>query len=527
MLTKVGTNAMPCYKRHRRHISFLFALICVSFALAATLPVRADGDPPDTPANVKAVTAGKNVTLTWSAAANASGYKVYGGADEASLTLLGSTTTTSFSNVGDPGEEKYYNVAATNSAGDSAPSDDIAVPIPPGPASNLTGIAEYRAVKLHWTNGEGSVTETVKRLNDTGGYDYVAVVADTEYEDSGLTNGVKYTYVVTSGAIGVAGADSNAVTISPIYTTPAPVLKLYSNNGCVQLNWTPVKGASDYTVCRGTTKGGPYNAAMTTTTDISFLDTQVDNESVYYYVIEPNSSMGHGLFSNECMATPSKDPTKLGPPTVTPVITPSGGAIAAGATVSIVAAAHADIYYTTDGSLPAIAMSKDYSGPIPITPPETIKAIAFVDGYGQSALASATFRAAPSVAAPPGPPPPAKLVVYPGTAMAALYWLASNGAASYEIFRTPSGQDDRRLVGTVTAESAATSTVGRCSYTDMPVPPGSWIYEITAVGPPVPGWKPPYNPIVAAAAGNPNVTMPTGPVSLPRVASAETVAAAK
>lgn len=63
-----------------------------------------------------------------------------------------------------------------------------------------------------------------------------------------------------------------------------------------------------------------------------------------------------------------------------PEILTSGGYVTAGTSVTIKAPEGAEVYYTTDGSLPSRASSK-YSGAINITKTVTIRAVAYKDGY--------------------------------------------------------------------------------------------------------------------------------------------------
>ena len=75
----------------------------------------------------------------------------------------------------------------------------------------------------------------------------------------------------------------------------------------------------------------------------------------------------------------------------TPVISPNGGKIASGKTVTITDASKgASIYYTVNNTTPTPSCKK-YSGPIKVTASETIKAIAAGADYANSAVASAKF----------------------------------------------------------------------------------------------------------------------------------------
>ena len=74
-----------------------------------------------------------------------------------------------------------------------------------------------------------------------------------------------------------------------------------------------------------------------------------------------------------------------------PVISPNGGTLMTPQQATITAATPGStIYYTTDGSLPTAAASV-YTAPITISTGTTIRAIASVEGYLQSAVSTAVF----------------------------------------------------------------------------------------------------------------------------------------
>jgi hypothetical protein len=77
--------------------------------------------------------------------------------------------------------------------------------------------------------------------------------------------------------------------------------------------------------------------------------------------------------------------------TATPVISPTGGTYTSAQSVTLSDATNgAVIYYTTNGATPTTSSTK-YMGAIPVSGTETIEAIAVAAGYGQSAVASATY----------------------------------------------------------------------------------------------------------------------------------------
>jgi hypothetical protein len=86
--------------------------------------------------------------------------------------------------------------------------------------------------------------------------------------------------------------------------------------------------------------------------------------------------------------------------TATPTFSPAAGAYSKTQSVEIKdATAEAQIYYTIGSAAPSTSSTR-YTGPIAVSPPETVRAIAVAEGYKQSAEATAAYElaTAPGVA---------------------------------------------------------------------------------------------------------------------------------
>ena len=87
----------------------------------------------------------------------------------------------------------------------------------------------------------------------------------------------------------------------------------------------------------------------------------------------------------------------------TPTFTPGAGTITSGQTITISdLTTGAAIYYTTDGSTPAVGVgtTKPYTAPVALTASATVKAIATASGYGTSAVGSAAYTVQQAAAMP-------------------------------------------------------------------------------------------------------------------------------
>lgn len=76
----------------------------------------------------------------------------------------------------------------------------------------------------------------------------------------------------------------------------------------------------------------------------------------------------------------------------TPVISPNGGEVESGAAITITCTTEgATIYYTLDGTTPSASNGTEYTTSFALTSEATIKAIAILNGYNDSEVATASF----------------------------------------------------------------------------------------------------------------------------------------
>ena len=179
---------------------------------------------PAAPAGLQASTGNAQVSLSWSASANATGYYVKRSTTSGGpYAQIAGTSSTSFTDTGVTNGTKYfYVVSSYNSAGQSANSAEASatptgsVTIPPVPSGLLASPGNAQ-VSLTWNGSNGATSYNVKRATTTGGpYTQVAAPTATGFTDTGLTNGITYYYVVS--AVNTAGESSNSTQIS---ATPA------------------------------------------------------------------------------------------------------------------------------------------------------------------------------------------------------------------------------------------------------------------------------------------------------------------
>ncbi len=264
-------------------------------------------------------------------------YYLYRAVDERSLelwTVLDNMSTQFVDEEITNGRNYRYAITATNRRGESANSNIVTVtPLGlPGPPRNVTLWEGDRYLELEWDTPQfdgGTEIEyqvLYKGTNISELSFLTSLNADKlEYNDTSVTNGVRYYYVLTCvNSIGDS-ARSNIVNGTPSGLPSTPLaLKAMPHDHSVLLTWEhPLSNGGamvrSYELFRNE-KGKEFRSLKSLpSTQVNFTDNDVVNGILYHYKIRAVNDNGCSEFSSEVEALP------LGPPTIPePFIITSG-----------------------------------------------------------------------------------------------------------------------------------------------------------------------------------------------------------
>ncbi len=176
------------------------------------------------PTGVVATGGSGSVSLTWSAVAGASSYKVHRGTTSGSLSLLASGigTTSYADNTPVNGTTYYYAVIAYNGADSSLSSEVSKQPIAAPSISSVTGNTST-SIQLVWSAAAGASTYDVQYGTVTGTYGTTVTGVTSPYSITGLSSGVTY-YVRLRANNAVGGGTTVFSTESSGAPNSPPVL---------------------------------------------------------------------------------------------------------------------------------------------------------------------------------------------------------------------------------------------------------------------------------------------------------------
>src|SRR5271165_4702094 len=179
---------------------------------------------PPTPTGVNAAPGNAQVVLTWNASSGATSYNVKRSTTSGAEVTIATSATASYTDTAvTNGTPYYYEVSAVNSAGESANSGEVtATPVaPPTAPTGLTATPGNAQVALAWTASTGAASYHVKRGTTSGGESTtpIATATTNSYNDTTVTNGTPYYYVVSAVNAGGESGNSNEATATPAAIT--------------------------------------------------------------------------------------------------------------------------------------------------------------------------------------------------------------------------------------------------------------------------------------------------------------------
>lgn len=286
---------------------------------------------PTAPQNLQATASDGQVVLDWTVptsdgGASITNYKIYHGTTsggETLLTTVGNVFTYTDSSVTN-GQTYYYEVSAVNSVGEGTKSSEVsatptaATTVPTAP-QNLQATAGDGQAVLDWSaptsDGGASITGyKIYRGASSGSQTLLTTIGNIlTYTDNSATNGQTYYYSVSAVNSVGEGTKSNSVSASPTAgaTTPSAPgsLQATAGDGQVTLTWTAPSSdggstITNYMIYRGTSPGTETLLA-TIGNVLTYADSGVTNDQVYYYKVKAVNNVGEGTFSAEVHATPT------------------------------------------------------------------------------------------------------------------------------------------------------------------------------------------------------------------------------
>ena len=250
------------------------------------------------------------MSLTWSAASNATSYKVLRSTTSGGpyTQLASGVTTLSYTDTAPASGTYFYVTQGVNTTGTGPNSNEatvvVVIPPPPplpGAPTNLGAGASGATVTLNWGAASNATSYKVLRSTTSGGpYTQIASgVAALTYADTLAASGT-YFYI-TQGVNNVGtGPNSNeatvAVVVPPPSGPPAPT-GLVVTPGVKQLtvSWTASAGAIGYRVFRCATNCTSPTASFTrviSLTQTTWVNTGLTTGATFYYYVTALTSGG-------------------------------------------------------------------------------------------------------------------------------------------------------------------------------------------------------------------------------------------
>ncbi len=276
--------------------------------------------PPAAPTGLTGTPAsGTQINLAWIDNSNTEdGFKILrkvGAAGTYSpLTSVGANVTAYMDTALNPDVDYYYQVVATNGAGDSGAAGPVLVhtPVPPITPTNghYTAITPT-SISMAWQdNADNESGFKILRKTGEGQFGEIANLPanSTTYTDNGpggagLLPGTEYDYHIQE--YNIAGySDFTGFTIETPTLAPDS-LSASILNGQINLTWNvPANnldpGRLTYNVYRGTTPGGEGATPIATAlVSPAFIDSNVQSSVVYYYKVTALDTGGESATSNE------------------------------------------------------------------------------------------------------------------------------------------------------------------------------------------------------------------------------------
>ena len=249
------------------------------------------------------------ISITWSAVAGATYYKLYRSETSGGqFDLVGDNiAATDYVDSGLAASAPYYyQLESCNSGGCSGRSPEVsATTVPTTPLIPTATAQSDSAISIKWSEVAGATYYNLYRSETSGGqFDLVGDnIAATDYVDSGLAASAPYYYQLESCNSGGCSGRSSEVSATTVPAMPSAPAAAAQNDSEISIVWSEVAGATHYKLYRATASGGTYMQIGGDIDATGYFDSGLSETTAYYYRLEVCNSGGCSGRSPEVSTT--------------------------------------------------------------------------------------------------------------------------------------------------------------------------------------------------------------------------------
>jgi large repetitive protein len=240
--------------------------------------------------------------LTWSAVFGASGYQVYE-IKEGQLTVLGTTTGTSYDLKDLPEGSYRYVVSTLSNQGESGPSapvgTEIIYPEMQTPAAFAATIQNGNDIVLHWEASQYAEGYNIYKVTENGEKSLIVSTNTIMYSFSNVDNGT-YSYMISSShplyGESMTSPPVSIEVVKPEMKAPTNLSFTIANVTDVTLKWQAAEFADSYSIY--SVKNGQSELVQTVTGTSSILKNLPAGDYVYQ-VFSNSSRFGSSVEGSE------------------------------------------------------------------------------------------------------------------------------------------------------------------------------------------------------------------------------------
>jgi fibronectin type 3 domain-containing protein len=272
---------------------------------SATTKTVTTSSPPTTPTDFAAnVTSSTTISLSWTASANATGYKLERKTGSAVFAQIATPSGVTYADTGLIANTTYsYRLVANNTVGDSpavevtATTQAVVVVSPPAaPTGFAADVKSSTEIVLSWNASKGATSYKLERKTDKEPFVSLAAPQKlTAYTDSGLKENTAYTYrLVASNADGdstpVEITATTQVVVGNLPAAPKSFIATANSSSTISLSWDAATGATGYKLERKT--GAAAYIQIATPSATTYNDTGLNASTAYLYRLVANNANG-------------------------------------------------------------------------------------------------------------------------------------------------------------------------------------------------------------------------------------------